>query len=45
MDNDSDAGQAYLDAVERFLGEDKPLRYIEAKKVSLFQRIFKGARA
>ncbi|MCF6775625.1 septum site-determining protein MinD [Thiotrichales bacterium 19X7-9] len=45
MDNDSDAGQAYLDAVERFLGEDKPLRYIEAKKVGLFQRIFKGARA
>ncbi|TNF65440.1 MAG: septum site-determining protein MinD [Gammaproteobacteria bacterium] len=45
MDNDSDAGQAYLDAVERFLGEDKPLRYIEAKKIGLFQRIFKGARA
>ncbi|MCF6764557.1 septum site-determining protein MinD [Thiotrichales bacterium 19S3-7] len=45
MDDDSDAGQAYIDAVERFLGEDKPLRYIEAKKVGFLQRIFKGARA
>ncbi|MCF6768237.1 septum site-determining protein MinD [Thiotrichales bacterium 19S11-10] len=46
MDNESDAGQAYLDAVERFLGQEKPLRYIDAKKVGLFRRMFnKGARA
>lgn len=45
MDNESDAGQAYTDAVERFLGQEKPLRYIEAKKRGFFQRLFKGTGA
>ncbi|VVC75270.1 Septum site-determining protein MinD [Aquicella siphonis] len=32
LDNDSDAGQAYQDAVARFLGETVPHRFIEEKK-------------
>lgn len=36
----SDAGQAYLDAVSRFLGEDIPHRFIASEKKGLFKRIF-----
>ncbi len=39
---DSEAGQAYIDAVERFLGHDKPLRFITAEKPSLLKRLFGG---
>ncbi|MCK5716538.1 MAG: septum site-determining protein MinD [Thiomargarita sp.] len=35
LDNESDAGMAYLDVVARFLGEDPPVR----KKKSLFSRL------
>lgn len=38
----TDVSQAYQDVVARFLGEDKPMRFIEAPKKSLLQRIFKG---
>ncbi|ABC76834.1 septum site-determining protein MinD [Syntrophus aciditrophicus] len=38
LDDKSDAGQAYLDVVARFLGEDRPLRYMNKK--SLFARLF-----
>lgn len=41
MDDESDAGQAYSDAVDRFLGQNKPLRFVSAEKKSLFQRIFR----
>ncbi|PPE47296.1 septum site-determining protein MinD, partial [Escherichia coli] len=30
------------DVVARFLGEDKPLRFIEAAKPGFFKRIFGG---
>jgi septum site-determining protein MinD len=43
-DDQSDAGQAYEDAVRRFLGEQVPHRFLEAQKKSIFQRMF-GVRA
>jgi len=42
MDEQSDAGQAYGDAVDRLLGEEKPHRFLEAQKKSLLQRLFGG---
>ena len=42
FDTESDAGMAYQDAVARFLGEDKPHRFITLKKQSLLQRLFKN---
>ena len=41
MDDVSDAGQAYTDAVARFLGEDKPHRFINNQKQGLLKRLFK----
>ncbi|MCO6523873.1 MAG: septum site-determining protein MinD [Candidatus Schmidhempelia sp.] len=41
LDKQSDAGQAYNDAVLRLLGEQKPYRFIEEKK-GIFKRIFGG---
>lgn len=38
----SDVSEAYKDVVTRFLGEDKPLRFIEAEKPSFFKRLFGG---
>lgn len=40
MDENSDAGQAYGDAVDRLLGEEKPHRFLEIQKKSLLQRLF-----
>lgn len=40
MDDTSDAGQAYIDAVSRLLGEDTPHRFLEAEKKSLLKRMF-----
>lgn len=42
LDEESDAGQAYLDIVARFVGEDKPHRFIEAQKRGFFGRLFGG---
>jgi septum site-determining protein MinD len=36
----SDVSEAYKDVIERFLGEDKPLRFIEAEKPGFFKRLF-----
>lgn len=36
----SDAAQAYMDVVDRFLGEDKPMRFLEPQKNGFFKRIF-----
>lgn len=36
----SDVAEAYADVVARFLGEDKPMRFIEADKKGFFKRIF-----
>ena len=45
MDNESIAGQAYTDAVSRFLGEDVPHRFLEAERKGLFKRLFGGRAA
>lgn len=42
LDTDSDAGQAYQDAIERLLGEEKPFRFIEEEKKSFLKRLFGG---
>ena len=46
LDTESNAGQAYKDAVGRFLGENLPHRFIEPeKKGGLFKRLFGGRAA
>lgn len=40
LDVESNAGLAYMDAVDRFLGEDKPHRFLTIQKRGLFKRIF-----
>lgn len=42
LDKQSDAGQAYSDAVSRLLGEQKPYRFINEEKKGIFKRIFGG---
>jgi len=42
LDENSDAGQAYLDIVDRYLGEDKPHRFIDEAKKGLFGRLFRS---
>lgn len=41
LNEKSAAGQAYMDAVRRFMGERVPQRFIEAEKRSLFDRILR----
>ena len=47
MDVESTAGQAYTDAVGRFLGDERPHRFLEVekKKTGLFGRLFGGRAA
>jgi septum site-determining protein MinD len=45
MDGESIAGQAYRDAVGRFLGEKIEHRFLDAPKKGLFARIFGGRAA
>lgn len=40
LDTDSDAGIAYQDAVARFLGEQRPMRFIQAERKGLLRRLF-----
>jgi septum site-determining protein MinD len=40
FDDDSPAGRAYLDAVARFLGEQRELRFVKAERRSLFRSLF-----
>lgn len=42
LDKESDAGQAYADAVARFLGENIPHRFTKTEKKGLLQRLFKS---
>jgi septum site-determining protein MinD len=42
LDEKSNAGQAYMDVVARYLGEDVPHRFIEEEKKGLFGRWFGG---
>lgn len=39
MDSESDAGQAYNDAISRFLGESIPLRFVNVQKKGILSRI------
>ena len=41
LDEKSDAGQAYVDIVARYLGENRPHRFIEDKK-GFFSKLFGG---
>jgi septum site-determining protein MinD len=36
----SDVSEAYKDVVRRFLGETRPMRFIDAPRKSIFQRVF-----
>ncbi|MCS6809776.1 MAG: septum site-determining protein MinD [Tepidimonas sp.] len=36
----TDVSEAYKDVIDRFLGQDKPLRFIEAEKPGFFKRLF-----
>ena len=38
----SDVSEAYKDVIDRFLGEDKPMRFIDAQKPGFFKRLFGG---
>ncbi len=39
---DSDVAEAYTDLVARFLGEDKPMRFVDHVKSGFFKRLFGG---
>jgi septum site-determining protein MinD len=39
---ESDVAQAYSDTVDRFLGQDLPLRFVDYEKPGLFKRFFGG---
>ena len=40
LDDESDAGLAYSDAIARFLGEEKPMRFLNTERKGLLRRIF-----
>lgn len=40
LDEESDAGSAYQDAIARFLGESKPMRFINSERKGLLRRLF-----
>lgn len=40
LDEESDAGAAYQDAIARFLGEDRPMRFINVERRNIFKRLF-----
>lgn len=40
LDRESDAGQAYVDVVGRYLGETLPHRFLDMPKKGLFNRLF-----
>ncbi len=42
LDDISDAGQAYSDAVDRLLGKDVAHRFLEVQKKGIIQRLFGG---
>ncbi|MGG4604678.1 septum site-determining protein MinD [Paenalcaligenes sp. Me131] len=41
-DRGCDAAAAYQDVVDRFLGDEKPLRFVDYEKPGLFKRLFGG---
>jgi len=42
LDDQSDAGQAYSDAVDRLLGKEKEHRFLDVQKKGFFERLFGG---
>lgn len=40
LDDKSDAGIAYLDAIARFLGETRPMRFVTAERKGILRRLF-----
>ena len=42
LDQASDAGQAYSDMVSRYLGEERPMRFLDFQRKGLFGRLFRG---
>lgn len=40
LDETSDAGLAYRDAIARFLGEDKPMRFVNIERKGILRRLF-----
>ena len=40
LDEHSDAGLAYQDAIARFLGEERPMRFVNAERKGILRRIF-----
>ena len=42
LDDQSQAGQAYMDAVQRILGEDVPLRFTTVERKGFFSKMFGG---
>ena len=40
LDEDSDAGQAYKDAIARFLGESRSMRFVTLERKGLLRRLF-----
>ncbi len=42
LDKESEAGQAYQDAVDRLLGEEVPLRFLQVKKKGFLAKLFGG---
>ncbi|CAG35396.1 septum site-determining protein MinD [Desulfotalea psychrophila] len=42
LDGESDAGQAYEDAVARFLGEERSMRFLTTPPKNFFNRLFGG---
>jgi septum site-determining protein MinD len=42
LDLESNAGQAYDDAVARLMGETRPMRFTQLEKKGFFSKIFGG---
>lgn len=42
LDQESDAGQAYLDTIKRLLGETVPFRFLTVEKKGFIKRLFGG---
>lgn len=42
LDSESEAGLAYMDAVDRLMGEERPLRFLEVQKKGFIKRLLGG---
>lgn len=40
LETESNAGQAYVDAVARLMGDNKPMRFLDEEKKGFFRRLF-----